>query len=85
MKIELKQITIGEAVKDYQDNLEAGVVGYDGKLDIRPPYQREFVYNGEQRDEVIRTIRKGFPLNVMYWVVRDDGTFEVMDGQQRTI
>lgn len=85
MKIELKQITIDEVVKDYQDNLEAGVVGYDGKLDIRPPYQREFVYNGEQRDEVIRTIRKGFPLNVMYWVVRDDGTFEVMDGQQRTI
>ena len=85
MKIELKQITIGEVVKGYQDNLEAGVVGYDGKLDIRPPYQREFVYNGEQRDEVIRTIRKGFPLNVMYWVVRDDGTFEVMDGQQRTI
>lgn len=85
MKIELKQITIGEVIKGYQDNLEAGVVGYDGKLDIRPPYQREFVYNGEQRDEVIRTIRKGFPLNVMYWVVRDDGTFEVMDGQQRTI
>ena len=23
---------------------EAGVVGYDGKLDIRPPYQREFIY-----------------------------------------
>lgn len=85
MKIELKQIAIGEVVKGYQDNLEAGVAGYDGKLDIRPPYQREFVYDGKQRDEVISTIRKGFPLNVMYWVVRDDGTFEVMDGQQRTI
>ncbi len=85
MKIELKQITIGEVIKGYQDNLEAGVVGYNGRLDIRPPYQREFVYNGEQRDEVIRTICRDFPLNVMYWVVRDDGTFEVMDGQQRTI
>ena len=61
MKIELKQIAIGEVVKGYQDNLEAGVAGYDGKLDIRPPYQREFVYDGKQRDEVISTIRKGFP------------------------
>ncbi len=26
-----------------------------------------------------------FPLNVMYWSVRDDGSFEVIDGQQRTI
>ena len=28
---------------------------------------------------------RGFPLNVMYWVKKKDGTFEVMDGQQRTI
>jgi hypothetical protein len=31
------------------------------------------------------TIRKDFPLNVMYWVKNEDGTFEVLDGQQRTI
>jgi hypothetical protein len=85
MKIELKQITIREVVDSYADNAEAGVVGYGSKLDIRPPYQREFVYKDEQRNEVIRTIRKNFPLNVMYWVVRDDGGYEVMDGQQRTI
>ncbi len=85
MNIELKQITIREVVNGYMDNAEAGVSGYGGKLDIRPPYQREFVYKDEQRNEVIRTIRKAFPLNVMYWVVRDDGGYEVMDGQQRTI
>ncbi|MDR1452149.1 MAG: DUF262 domain-containing protein [Helicobacteraceae bacterium] len=85
MKIELKQITVREVVNGYIDNAEAGVVGYGGKLDIRPAYQREFVYKDEQRNEVVRTIRKGFPLNVMYWVARDDGGYEVMDGQQRTI
>lgn len=85
MKIELKQIKVREVVDGYTDNAEAGVVGYGGRLDIRPPYQREFVYKDEQRNEVIRTIRKGFPLNVMYYVVRDDGGYEVMDGQQRTI
>jgi uncharacterized protein with ParB-like and HNH nuclease domain len=85
VKIELKQITVREVVNGYIDNAEAGVVGYGGKLDIRPAYQREFVYKDEQRNEVVRTIRKGFPLNVMYWVARDDGGYEVMDGQQRTI
>ena len=85
MRIELKQITVHEVVDGYVDNAEAGVSGYNGKLDIRPPYQREFVYKDEQRNEVIRTIRKGFPLNVMYWVVREDSGYEVMDGQQRTI
>lgn len=62
-----------------------GVQSYDGKLDVRPPYQREFVYKDRQRDAVIETLRRNFPLNVMYWAVQDDGTFEVIDGQQRTI
>jgi hypothetical protein len=85
MKIELKEITVKELTTGYQDNEEAGVVGYGGKLDIRPPYQREFIYKDKQRDAVIDTVTKNFPLNVMYWAVRDDGNYEVIDGQQRTI
>lgn len=85
MKIELKEITIRELVADYVDDGEGGVRGYSGRLDIRPLYQREFVYKDKQRDAVIDSIRKGFPLNVMYWSVRDDNTFEIIDGQQRTI
>ena len=72
-------------MEDYHDDGEGGVRGYGGKLDIRPPFQREFVYKDKQRDAVIETINKGFPLNVMYWAVRQDGTYEVIDGQQRTI
>jgi len=85
MKIQLKEISVRELTKDYQDNDEQGVVGYGGKLDIRPPYQREFIYKDKQRDAVINTIEKDFPLNVMYWAVREDGDFEIIDGQQRTI
>ena len=85
MKIELKKITVRELTNGYQDNEENGVVGYNGKLDIRPPYQREFVYKDKQRDAVISTVEKGFPLNVMYWADNGNGTFEVIDGQQRTI
>lgn len=85
MKIELRNITVRELVAGYKDNNDGGVVGYGGKLDIRPPYQREFIYKERQREAVIDTLTKGFPLNVMYWAVRDDGTYEVIDGQQRTI
>ncbi len=85
MKIELKEITVSKLFDGYKDNAEAGVVGYGGKLDIRPPYQREFIYKDKQRDAVIDTVRKDYPLNVMYWAVREDGNFEVIDGQQRTI
>ncbi len=82
---ELKEITIRDLAKGYDDKGHDGVVGFDGKLDIRPPYQREFIYKPPQRDAVIDTIIKNRPLNVMYWAVRDDGNFEVIDGQQRTI
>jgi hypothetical protein len=85
MKIDLHKISIRELVRDYQNSDEEGVQGYGGKLDIRPKYQREFVYKAEQRDAVIDTIRKDFPLNVMYWVKNSDNSFEVLDGQQRTI
>ncbi len=85
MKIELKEVPIREVVGGYKDDAEEGVTGYGGKLNIRPKYQREFVYKLQQAARVIETVRKGFPLNVMYWVKNTDGTFEVLDGQQRTI
>ena len=85
MQIKLKEITVRELAKGYKDNAEGGVVAFGGKLDVRPPYQREFIYKDKQRDAVINTVMKGFPLNVMYWAVREDGGLEVIDGQQRTL
>lgn len=85
MNIELHEISIREITENYVDNQENGVVGYNGLLNIRPKYQREFVYDETKRNAVIETINKGFPLNVMYWVKNNDGSFEVLDGQQRTI
>lgn len=85
MKIELLKITIAQLAKGFKDDKEGGVVGYGGKLDIRPPFQREFVYKDKQRAAVINTVINGFPLNVMYWATRSNGTFEIIDGQQRTI
>lgn len=85
MEIKLVPISVKELFEQYNDRGDDGVIGYKGKLDIRPPYQREFVYDLKQSEEVIHTVLKGFPLNIMYWVQKDDNTFEVLDGQQRTL
>ena len=85
MQIKPLKVRLEDLARDYRDDREGGVVGYSGRLDIRPPFQREFVYKDKQRAAVIDTVLKGFPLNVMYWAVRADGTYEIIDGQQRTI
>lgn len=94
MKIELKEVSIQDIIgysphlqqcQGYEDNGEGGVFGMAGRLNIRPAYQREFVYKDKQREAVINTVRSGFPLNMLYWVVNDDGSYEVLDGQQRII
>lgn len=85
MKIEPKQIKVREVFESYADNGDDGVFAYGGRLAIRPPYQREFVYNDEQAEAVIQTVLKGFPLNVMYWVKVGHDSYEILDGQQRTL
>jgi hypothetical protein len=84
MNIDEQKIKISDLVADYEDKGEEGVRGYGRRLDIRPAYQREFIYKEKQRNAVIETVRRNFPLNTMYWAVANDG-FELMDGQQRTI
>ena len=85
MKVELKRVPIKELIAKYKDEGEKGVKAYGGKLQVRPAYQREFVYDNEKRNAVIETVRKGFPLNILYWVDHEDDTYEVLDGQQRII
>lgn len=87
MKIELVPITVRELCASYEDLSinEEGIVGYGGRLNIRPKYQREFVYDDKKRNAVMDTVWAGFPLNVMYWVRTGEDQYELLDGQQRTI
>lgn len=85
MEIKLYEIPIKDVVNGYLDSAEYGVVGYGGKLNIRPAFQREFIYKEKQRNEVVHTVVRNFPLNVMYWVKNGEDSYEVLDGQQRTI
>ena len=85
MRIEPHTIRLAELFEGYRNDGENGAVAYGGRLICRPPYQRAFVYKPKQQEEVVNTILKGFPLNSIYWIVNDDGTFELLDGQQRTL
>lgn len=95
MQIDKTEIKIKELIAGYtRDEESSQVVAYADssgvvRLNIRPKYQREFVYKEAQRNAVIDTILKGFPLNIMYWVKNVDFgaecEYEVLDGQQRTI
>lgn len=88
MTIKQIEVTVGDIVDGYTNNEEQGVRGYGGLLDIRPPYQREFIYNEKEQQAVITTVLHQYPLNVMYWVKRSadaECPYEVMDGQQRTL
>lgn len=85
MKQKVTTIKVRDLVKGYSSSEENGVRGYDGKLDIRPPYQREFIYNEEKQRLVIETILEDCCLNLFQWSDNGDGTYEVLDGQQRTL
>ena len=97
MSINLAQIKLRDLFEGYTNNDEDGIVGYNGRLFIRPKYQREFIYSEKEQIAVIDTVKKGFPLGIMYWAIARDkhgnkildadgnDTYELMDGQQRTL
>jgi len=85
MNIVQKEVSVKDVFEGYVDKDEEGVFGYGGHLTIRPSYQREFIYNKEQSQKVIYTILNNFPLNIMYWIKTGDNSYEVLDGQQRTL
>ena len=88
MKISKELMTIRELSENYRDNNDGGVYGYDNGthiLCLRPEYQREYVFGDRQRNAVIDTVMKGFPLGLMYWSKVSDNQYECLDGQQRSI
>lgn len=87
MNITPKTITIRELIENYtaKDPEENGILTYNNQLIVRPAYQREFVYKAPEMTSLMESISKGFPINIMYWNERNDGKYEILDGQQRTI
>lgn len=97
-KIKIKDLDKGFNISELVGSDE-NVMCYDGKLNCRPAYQRNYVYDTEKvkgknytkQEEVLNTIFRGyesktkFPIGVMYWEKMPDGTYQLLDGQQRTL
>ncbi len=95
--IEAKNIKVSDLVQGYINDSSTGqVTAMNGRLNVRPAYQREFVWDkgsdlgGKKQEALIDSIMNGYPINVMYWVktgVNQAGEdlYECLDGQQRII
>ena len=78
--------TVGDICKGfiYDKNENKGLFGLNGKLIIQPEYQRNYIYGDGKRDvAVVESLLKGYPIGLLYFVLNEDGMYEVLDGQQR--
>lgn len=88
---------VSDLIAGYLNDTSTGAVeAYNGRLNVRPAYQREFVWDkgsttgGKKQEALIDSIMKGYPINVMYWVKigqnqAGEDLYECLDGQQRII
>jgi len=86
MKTELHQYSVGDVSNGFVYNeLEGrGLFGLSGRLTIQPEYQRNYIYADGKRDvAVIDSLLKGYPLGLIYFNKLEDGSLEILDGQQR--
>lgn len=84
-----RKLTFGELAKGYVDNsgdVNGGVYGWGGMLNINPPYQRAFIRecNILWKTNLIHSIINGRPIQGMYLAKdKENNTYEQMDGKQR--
>lgn len=86
MKTELKTYSVADISAGFVYNeLEGkGLYGLSGALTIQPEYQRNYIYADGKRDvAVIDSLLRGYPLGLIYFNKLEDGSLEVLDGQQR--
>ena len=80
--------TIGDICKGFQYNEYEGkgLYGLSGRLTIQPEFQRHYLYaenGGKKEVDVIRSVRNGYPLGLIYFSKVGEDRYEVLDGQQR--
>lgn len=86
--IELVPMILGDIAKGFIDESadeSESVTTMDGRLNIRPAYQRNYIHDEQDRwvAELIESVANNMPINTLYLGVLGDGCMEVVDGQQR--
>lgn len=73
MKYTIKQITLSELVDWVKRD----------KINLQPPYQRNFIWTPKDQKLLIDSILRGYPLPNFFIYKRKDGKYDMVDGQQR--
>ena len=68
--------------KDYTISQIAEMIR-DGEINPQPDYQREYVYDNKKASLLVESALMNIPIPIIYLSEEDDGTYEVIDGQQR--
>ena len=50
-----------------------------------PDYQRNYIYDNKRASKLVESILMGIPIPILYLCEEDDGTYSVIDGQQRIL
>lgn len=64
---------VGDLAREYEE----------GELILRPDWQRYYVWSNKQASQLVESIFLKLPIPLIYLAVEEDGTFSVVDGQQR--
>ena len=73
MKYSIKEITILQLIEWIKKSI----------INLHPPYQRNFIWSSKDQKLLIDSILKGYPLPNFFIYKKNDGTYEMVDGQQR--
>ena len=73
MKYSIKEITISQLIEWIKKD----------RINLHPPYQRNFIWSSKDQKLLIDSILKGYPLPNFFIYKKKDGTYDMVDGQQR--
>ena len=73
MKYLVKEITIFQLIEWIKND----------RINLHPPYQRNFIWSLKDQKLLIDSILKGYPLPNFFIYKKKEGTFDMVDGQQR--
>jgi hypothetical protein len=74
MKYQTKEVTIRSLINLIKEN----------QINLRPSYQRNFIWGPADQKSLIETIMKGWPLPNFFIYNDGRGNYEMVDGQQRS-
>lgn len=73
MEYTIRQICLGELVEWVRQDV----------INLQPPYQRNFIWTPKDQKLLIDSIMRGYPLPNFFIYKKDDGKYDMVDGQQR--